>query len=96
MKEASSEVARPLDGERDRCGAAGGVESDGHWCWQGRLGAARFSFYGKASGAESRGEREVEAALERAGLALATLRQVHSARVIEAAAPVRAATATRW
>jgi YfiH family protein len=62
------------------------VESDRHWCWRGTLGGARFSFYGKASGADGGGEGDVEAALERAGIALVTLRQVHSARVIEATA----------
>jgi hypothetical protein len=59
------------------------VERDGHWCWQGAVGTARFAFFGKASTGE---ERDVLAALERARLELATLRQIHSARVVEAEA----------
>jgi YfiH family protein len=66
------------------------VESAGHWCWQGTLGEARFAFYGKAaptaSGGAPAGERDLEAELERAGIALARLRQIHSARVLEVGA----------
>ncbi len=87
MKEAFSEVSPPFDAMASALGPPpSAVESDRHWCWQGTLGGARFAFYGKASGDEGVGERDVEAALERAGIALATLRQVHSARVIEATA----------
>jgi YfiH family protein len=56
---------------------------DGHWCWRGELGAAQFAFYGKSSGGD---QRDVDAALEHAGLELAWLRQVHSARVVDAEA----------
>jgi YfiH family protein len=61
------------------------VERDGHWCWAGELGAARFAFYGRAldDGGHG-GEHQVLDALERNRLELATLRQTHSARVIEA------------
>jgi hypothetical protein len=87
VKEAFSEVSRPFDAIASALGTPPSVvESDRHWCWQGTLGEARFAFYGKASSPESGGERDLDAALERAGLRLATLRQVHSARVIEASA----------
>jgi polyphenol oxidase len=68
---------------RDALASLPATERDGHWCWQGAVGTARFAFFGKAiDGAE----RDVEAALERAQLELATLRQIHSARLVEARA----------
>ena len=59
------------------------IESDGHWCWRGAAGTARFAFYGKPTRSDA---PDLEATLAAAGLELATLRQVHSARVVEAVA----------
>jgi purine-nucleoside/S-methyl-5'-thioadenosine phosphorylase / adenosine deaminase len=56
---------------------------DGHWCWRGAAGTARFAFYGKTAGHAD--ESHLDAAIARAGVELATVRQVHSARVVEAA-----------
>jgi YfiH family protein len=87
VKEAFSALSRPLDSVAS---APVAVVSDGHWCWRGTLGTARFAFYGKAASTAKRGElaseRDVEAELERLGIALARLRQVHSAQVLEVAA----------
>jgi YfiH family protein len=68
------------------------VVSEGHCCWRGTLGAARYAFYGKAapvaSDAALATDADVEAALERRGIQLARMRQVHSARVLEVGAAV--------
>jgi YfiH family protein len=61
------------------------VERDGHWCWSGRLGTARFACYGRPlDGGGRDAESRLIEALERDGLELATLRQIHSARILEA------------
>lgn len=58
------------------------AERHGHWCWEGAIGTARFAFYGKATTGR---EPDVLAALESGGVDVATLRQIHSARVLDAA-----------
>src|SRR5688572_30611549 len=62
--------------------AAVAIESHGHWCLGTTAGGARFAFFGKATTGL---ERDLEAALERDGKTLSFLRQIHSARVVEAA-----------
>jgi YfiH family protein len=63
--------------------AAAAVEREGHWGWAGELGTAHFAFYGKAT---TGSEDSLLAALLRSGLELATMRQIHSARVLDASA----------
>ena len=59
------------------------TEHAGHWCWQGSAGSARFLFCGKpTTGAES----NVVGDLERSGLEIATLHQIHSSLVVDARA----------
>jgi YfiH family protein len=72
------------DAGGDRARAPVATAADGHWCWSGTAGEAHFVFYGKACNAESGGERAIEAALERSGIGLATMRQIHSARILDA------------
>jgi hypothetical protein len=59
------------------------VEHAGHWSWPGAVGTARFLFCGKPT---TEGSPAVEGELHRSGLEIATLRQVHSQTVLEAAA----------
>jgi polyphenol oxidase len=83
VKEASREVgAHSGAGEAGSRRAPSPVEAHGHWCWSETLGTAQVSFFGKAVEG-SRGDPE--ASLLPHGLGLATLRQIHSARVVEAA-----------
>jgi len=76
-----------------RAEAPAAIESHGLWCLETTAGDARFAFYGKATGpmgvdggAGTAAERDLQAALERAGKSLAFLRQVHSARVVDGVA----------
>jgi YfiH family protein len=53
----------------------------GRWSWQTAVGSARCVFFGKAVDG---GEDDVEGELARRGLEVARLRQIHSARVVDA------------
>jgi YfiH family protein len=54
----------------------------GHWRWETRSGSDHFLFVGKATHGS---ERELLAELAQAGIAIATARQIHSRRVLDAA-----------
>lgn len=83
MKRASSGSSPAATAHADAIGTAPSAAiEDGHWCFKAAAGDAHFAFYGKAVAGD---ERVIDAALARAGLELASVRQVHSARVVEAA-----------
>lgn len=84
-----TEVKRVLRCARDD-GGGGGVVLErepvaraGHWSWWARAGNVRCLFFGKPAAAQA-GDPEAE--LAREGLAVARLRQIHSARLLEAQA----------
>lgn len=83
VTEASSRVSPSAGAAAARLDPSAATESLGHWCLATTSGDARFSFYGKATTGV---ERDLEAALERAGKSVAFLRQIHSARVLDGAA----------
>ncbi|MEE2778314.1 MAG: peptidoglycan editing factor PgeF [Acidobacteriota bacterium] len=58
-------------------------QREGHWCWPAVARCAELRFYGRATFGE---ESAIETDLRNAGLAIAYLRQKHTARVVSVAA----------